>query len=146
MMIGGCGQLTQFRITNATGKEVTVTSGHTGKAVRVANQKAALVPHTSGDFTVTMPDGKVWVYKNLSPLDLKGTPFMVEKHYTFFGVQDGYVFRGSWTVNLILSKNGRLYAISPDAKDVDVERLEQPKGFPVKPEEAKGAEKRQVPK
>ncbi len=142
MMIGGCGQFTQFRITNATGKEVAITSGHTHKTVRIPDQKVALVPHTSGDITVTLPDGKVWIYKNLSPLDIKSTPFMVEKHYTFFGVQDGYVFRGSWTVNLLLNKDGRLYAVPPDAKKVDVEKLEQPKGFPIKPEEVKGAGRR----
>jgi hypothetical protein len=131
MMIGGCGQLTQFRITNATGKEVAVTSGHTKKTVHILNGKTAHVPHTSGDITVTLPDGKTWVYRNLSPLDLKGTPFMAEKHYVFFGFQDGYVFRGSWTVDLLLSKDGRLYVVLPDAKSVDVEELNEPKGFPV---------------
>jgi hypothetical protein len=137
MMIDGCGQLTQFSIKNATSGDVEVTSGHTQKTVRIPDQKTALVPHTSGDITVTLPDGRIWVYKNLSPLDLKGTPFMVEKHYLFFGYQDGYIFRGSWTVNLLLSKDSRLYVIPPNAKDVDVEKLKQPKGFPVKPQESR---------
>ena len=137
MMFAGCGQHAQFRITNATGQEVAVTGGYVKKTVSIPNQKAAHVVHTRGKISVKMPDGKTWVYSKLSPLDLRGTPFMVEKHYTFFGVQDGYVFRGSYTVNLLLHKNGRLYAVLPDAEDMDIEKLKQPKGFPVKPDEAK---------
>lgn len=131
----GCGQLTRFRITNTTGQAVAVTSNHTKKTVRIPNQKRASVPHTSGDITVNMPDGKTWVYRKLSPLDFQGTPFMIRKRYWFFGIQDGYVIRGSWTVDLILDKSGRLYAARPDAENMDVKKLKQPKGFPVKPDE-----------
>jgi hypothetical protein len=141
MMLGGCGYMERFQITNATGKEVAVTSAHTGKTVRIPNQKAALVPHSLGDITVTLPDGTTWVYKNLEPGALRGTQFGTKKSYLLFGYQDGYFFRGSWTANLLLNRDARMYAVPPDVKDVDVEKLEEPKGFPVKPEEAKGAEK-----
>jgi hypothetical protein len=125
MMFGGCGGvLHQFQIENATGEEVAVTSGHTQKTVSIPNQKAARVPHDSGDITVTMRDGKTWLYRNLSPTDLRGTPFLIET---------SSVFGGSRTVNLLLHKNGRLYAIPPDAKETDIEKLKQPRGFPVEP-------------
>jgi hypothetical protein len=135
VMMGGCAQLTRFRIRNATGKKIAVTSAHTQKTVHIPDKKAAFVPHTLGDITVTLPDGKTWVYRNLSPLELNGTAFMVRKQYFFFGYEDGCFFRGSSTVNLLVNKDGRLYAIPPDAKDVDVEKLEEPKGFPVMPME-----------
>jgi len=138
MIAAGCAQGTQFRITNATGEEVAVTSAHTKKTISIPKQKAALVPHTSGDISVRLPDGTTWVYRNLSPLELKGTPFAVEKHYWLFGVQDGDLLRGLLTANLLLNKDGRLYAVPPDAKDVD-EKLKQPRGFPVKPEEVRDA-------
>jgi hypothetical protein len=46
-------------------------------------------------------------------------------------------------VNLFLDRNGSLYAVPPDANDMEVERLKQPKGFPVKPHEAKEVKKGQ---
>jgi hypothetical protein len=132
-MIGGGTHLTRFRIRNATGMEIAVTSAHTHKTVRVSGQKAALVPHTRGDITVTLPNGKTWVYKNLSPLDLKGTAFILKREYLFFGYEDGYIVRGSSTVDLLLNKDGRLYAIPPGVEDADVQKLEEPKGFPRTP-------------
>ena len=132
MMIGG--PLDQFRITNATGERVMVTSAHTQKSLSIANQETASISHSSGDITVTMPDGKTRIYRNLSLSDLWGTPFLVKKQYSLFRVRDGYVISGLFTVNLLLDKNGLLYAVSPDANDMDVGKLKQPKGFPVKPD------------
>ena len=132
MMFGGCqGPTHQFQIENATGEEVAVTSGHTQKTVSIPNQKTARVPHSGGDITVTMRDGKTWLYRNLDPWDLRGTPFLIET--------SSYVFGGSRTVNLLLHKNGRLYAILPDAKETDIEELKQPRGFPVEPAVGKRA-------
>ena len=122
----------QFRITNATGKEVAVTSAHTQQTTRIPNGAAALVPHGEGDITIKQGDGKTWLYKKVSPLDLEGTPYKIIRDYPVpFG-------GGTWTVNLLLDKDGRLYVVSPDAKDVEVAKLKQPEGFPVKPDETKG--------
>jgi hypothetical protein len=136
LMVGG-GQLTRFRIANATGAEVAVTSDHTKKTVHIPNGKTANIPHTVGAITVALPDGKTWVYRRLSPLDLKKTPFAAKRHYVFFGVQDGYLVRGSLTVDLVLGKDGRIYANLPDAKGLDIGELKQPNGFPVKPDEGR---------
>lgn len=143
--VGGCAQMTEFRITNATGKEVTITSLHTRMSVHVLPGKTADVPHTAGDIIVSLLDGKRWIYRNLAPLDLRGTPFMAEKHYLLFGWQDGHIFRGLWRVDLLLDRDGRLYAVPrdhPDANvrkgpDANVRKGKQPKGFPVRPEGAR---------
>lgn len=126
------GHMVQFRITNASGKEIAVTSRHTHKTVRILDQKAATIPHALGDIEVALPDGKTWVYRNFAPLDLQGTPFMVTKEYVFFGVKDGYAFSTSSTLNLLFNKDGHLYAVSPNPNDMDVEKMEQPEGFPLK--------------
>ena len=136
MMFGGCtGVLHQFQIENATGEEIAVTSGHTQKTVRIPDQETVRVPHGSGNITVTMQDGKTWLYRNLSPADLSGTPFLVET---------SSVFGGSRTVNLLLQKNGHLYVILPDANKTDIERLKQPASFPIKPEVGKRVVERNV--
>jgi hypothetical protein len=127
MMLGGCAWMERVRIRNATGKQVSVTSAHTQKTVRIPNQEAAIIPHSRGDITVVTPNGKTWVYHNVAPQDLAGTPFACKQRYFFFGYQDGYFFRGATTANLLLKDDGRLYAV-----------LEQPKGFPIKPEESPG--------
>jgi hypothetical protein len=136
---GGCSSLfcvrLQFRITNATEKEIAVTSAHAQQVTRIQSQAAGIVEHGRGDITVKQKDGKTWVYKNVSRLDLEMPPYKVYKSYPIpFG-------GGTSTVNLLLAKDGQLYVVPPDAKDVDVEKLEQPKGFPLTPEEVKGAEK-----
>jgi hypothetical protein len=138
---GECAVLTQFRIINRTAAEVSVTSAHTKKTVQIPSQQAVFVPHSRGDITVTLPGGKTWVYKDLSPQALLGTPFLAKKQYLFFGFQDGYIFRASLTVTLLLNKDGRLYVVPPDAKDVDVDKLREPKGFPVRPEEGNSSPK-----
>jgi hypothetical protein len=139
-MAGGCAHMERFRITNATGSAVTVTSGHTKKTVRIPDGDSVLVPHGTGNITITMPDGKTWVYQNLAPHNLEGTPFVTKTSYLFFGYEDGYFFRGSTTANLLLDKNSRLYGVHPNAKDVDVGKLEQPKGFPIVPDVGEGKE------
>ena len=130
----GCGRLTRFHITNQSGKAISVTSGHTNKTVQIRDGKAAFVPHGSGNITVTLPGGKTWVYTNLSPQQLSGTSFLEHKSYVLFRCQDGYVFRGSSTAHLVLTKDGRLYVVTSDVRETDVETLEQPDGFPVEPD------------
>jgi hypothetical protein len=132
----------QFRITNTTGKDVTVTSDHTKQTTPIRSQSVGVVPHGLGDITIRQRGGKTWVYKNVSRLGLRleGTPYEVITRYRIpFG-------GGTSTVNLLLDKDGRLYAIPPDTKDVDVKKLKQPEGFPIKPDEEKDGTLRAVPK
>jgi len=136
---GGCSSLfgvtLQFRITNATGKEVAVTSAHAQQVTRIASQARGIVEHAGGDITVKQKNGKTWVYKNVSRMDLEREPYRVFRSYPIpFG-------GGTSTVNLLLAKDGRLYVVPSGAKDVDVEKLRQLKGFPLTPEEVKRAEK-----
>jgi hypothetical protein len=130
----------QFRITNVTGKDVAVTSSHTRKTTHIPDGAAAVVPHAVGDISIHR-DGTTWLYKKLSPLDFEGTPYKLFRSYHIpFG-------GGVVTVNLWLDKDGRLYAVLPDAKldpknkKVDLKKLAQPKGFPAKPEEVKESKK-----
>ncbi len=132
----GLGHLTQFRVRNATGLPVAATSAHTHGTVRIPDGEAVLLPHTSGDIIVTLPDGRTWVYRDVDLGLFDGTPFMVKKAYRFFGLEGGYLVCGSSTVNLLLSGDGCLYAVLPGAEGkgvVEVEGTEQPKGFPARP-------------
>jgi hypothetical protein len=125
----------RFQITNRTGEEIVVTSSHTHDSVRISSKMAALVPHGTGDIVIKRPNGTTWRYRDLSPLQFDGTPYMVvrEYHIPFGG--------GSKTVGLFVDKDGRMYVVLPGAKDINLEKLEQPKGFPVKPDDAKGMDK-----
>lgn len=121
----------QFRIINATGTAVAVTSAHTQQTTGIPNRAAAVVPHGQGDITIKQRGGKTWVYRNVSPGDLEGTPYKIIRHYPIpFG-------GGTWTVNLLLAEDGRLYVVPPDGQDADVGKLKQPEGFPLKPNEGK---------
>ncbi|MFO7904644.1 MAG: hypothetical protein R6U98_18415 [Pirellulaceae bacterium] len=130
----------RFHITNETGKTISVTSDHTKKTVQIRNGKAAFVPHSSGNITVTLPGGKAWVYTNLSPQQLRETSFLEHESHSLFGYQDGYMFRGSSTAHLVLTKDGCFYVVASDVnlKETNVQSLEQPEGFPVKPGGSQG--------
>ena len=93
----------QFRIRNLSRKDVAVTSSHTHKATDIPRGKAAIVPHSVGDITIKQRDGNTWVYKNVGPGSLEGTPYRISSRcYIPFG-------GGTLTVNLILAEDGRLY-------------------------------------
>lgn len=142
----GCGRVIRFRITNMSGKAIAVTSGHTNKTVQIPVGESASVPHSSGDITVKLPDGTVWIYANLSPQQLSGTSFLEHEVYSPFACPDGYVCRGSSTAHLVLAKDGRLYVVTSDVKESDLETLEQPMGFPAKPDDCGRPENAVEPK
>jgi len=140
-MLGGCAWMERLQIKNASGKDIAVTSAHTGRTIRIPNREAAFVPHSSGDLTVTTRDGRTWTYRNLAPRDLEGTQCATKRRYLFFGYQEGYCFRGATTAYVVLKQDGRMYAVPPNLQDTDIEKLEQPKGFPRKPVEVEATEK-----
>ena len=122
----GCSVTTQFRIKNATGQDVTVTSAQTKEAIGIADGASRLIPHTAGNVTVTYADGNSWLYKNLSPLQFRETSFATFKKH---------LYGSSITVDLLLAKDGRVYVMPAKAKDFDAQKSEQPAGFPIVPSE-----------
>lgn len=132
---GGCAWMCKFRITNATGQQAAVTSGHTQRTIWLRDQDSGLVPHGSGDITVVLADGTTWVYRNLRPLDVARTAFATNRRYLLLGYEHGYLVRGSTTAGLLVKADGRMYAIPPVGGHL--QELEQPRGFPVKPAEVK---------
>jgi len=118
-----------FRITNWTGEEIVINDIH------IPNKKAAFVVHHEGDLVVKRSSGGTWRYRDMSRGQFEGTPYEMIRHYPV-------PFGGGWgSVNLILNKDGRMYVVLPGATDVDINKLEQPKGFPMMPDDAKGMDK-----
>jgi hypothetical protein len=122
VMLGGCMVKTSLRITNRTGQEIAVRSEHTGKVTRIADNRAAVVPHTVGPVDVSTLNGPLWHYPNIDVPSYKS-------YLRRMGL-----FIRQLRLYLALEKDGTLYVLSP-AQTRAVDHLpKQPAGFPFRPE------------
>lgn len=116
-----------FRLTNLSGKEVSVTSNHTHDTTRIRPGATKRIPHGGGSIIIEQSGGAVWVYPNLRPSDLAKTPYLViRKSPLPFAA-------GSMTASLALSPDGRVFAATSGTTEGEFCSIEQPPGFPLQP-------------
>lgn len=128
---GGFAFLFEYRVhirllnTSATGSDVLSTN--TSKVTHVPSGAVIDIPHGGGGVLIRQADGKVWRYPDVSPLELKGSQYCMRTHYPI-------PFGGTWfAATMALAQDGKLYAIRPGERNLDVAQIAQPPGFPLVP-------------
>ena len=69
VLLTGCVE-TVLKVTNRTGANIQVHSGHTGQSFRIADRGTVKVPHTAGPIMISTAQGQTWGYTNICVPDL----------------------------------------------------------------------------
>jgi hypothetical protein len=86
-LLVGCKAESNLVIKNASGRAIVVTTGHTGKSIRIPNSRTKTLPHSLGTLAIKQEGGTSWQYSTLD-IDDYTSQILRSKKWVFIPVQD----------------------------------------------------------